>query len=120
MIYTKPQRNNPTNKTQYAIDKFWFGLQGIHNWYLITPLTVVQREDYSDIEKIKNDFGITDLVIIVNKRDLQSIFTNIFENAIRHSGFGESSQISKIKIPRRFLMAFTLTLCLQPSQPAQI
>ena len=43
--------NNPTNKTQYAIDKFWFGLQGIHNWYLITPLTVVQREDYSDIEK---------------------------------------------------------------------
>jgi glycosyl transferase family 25 len=43
--------NNPTNKTQYAIDKFWFGLQEIHNWYLITPLTVVQREDYSDIEK---------------------------------------------------------------------
>lgn len=54
--------------------------------------------DYNDIEKIKNDFGITDLVILVNKRDLQSIFTNIFENAIRHGGFVESSQINKIKI----------------------
>jgi GR25 family glycosyltransferase involved in LPS biosynthesis len=35
----------------YAIDKYWFNLQEIHSWYLITPLTVVQREDYSDIEK---------------------------------------------------------------------
>lgn len=43
--------NKPDEKTKYAIDKFWFVLQGTSKWYLITPLTVVQREDYSDIEK---------------------------------------------------------------------
>jgi glycosyl transferase family 25 len=41
----------PQNHHLYAIDKYWFHLQAIHKWYLITPLTVVQREDYSDIEK---------------------------------------------------------------------
>jgi glycosyl transferase family 25 len=43
--------NDPTKHTLYAIDKFWFALQETDNWFLITPLTVVQREDYSDIEK---------------------------------------------------------------------
>lgn len=42
---------NPDKPVLYAIDKYWFNLQQIHNWYLITPLTVTQREDYSDIEK---------------------------------------------------------------------
>jgi glycosyl transferase family 25 len=41
----------PEKHSQYAIDKYWFGIQGVDNWFLITPLTVVQREDYSDIEK---------------------------------------------------------------------
>lgn len=43
--------NSPAETVKYAIDKFWFVLQNNSNWYLITPLTVVQREDYSDIEK---------------------------------------------------------------------
>jgi glycosyl transferase family 25 len=43
--------NSPTEAVKYAIDKFWFVLQNNSDWYLITPLTVVQREDYSDIEK---------------------------------------------------------------------
>lgn len=34
----------------YKIDKYWFSLQRIHNWYLIIPLSVIQKEDYSDIE----------------------------------------------------------------------
>lgn len=42
---------NPDKHSFYAIDKYWFNLQAIHNWYLITPLSVTQREDYSDIEK---------------------------------------------------------------------
>ena len=42
---------NPENHKFFAIDKYWFKLQEIDNWYLITPLTVTQREDYSDIEK---------------------------------------------------------------------
>ena len=42
---------DPKNHVTYAIDKYWFNLQSIHKWYLIVPLTVTQREDYSDIEK---------------------------------------------------------------------
>ena len=42
---------NPDKPIMYAIDKFWFNLQAIDKWYLIIPLTVTQREDYSDIEK---------------------------------------------------------------------
>jgi glycosyl transferase family 25 len=41
----------PENHFLYAIDKFWFHLQSVDKWYLIIPLTVTQREDYSDIEK---------------------------------------------------------------------
>lgn len=43
--------NKPNERVKYAIDRFWFILQGTSKWYLITPLSVVQREDYSDIEK---------------------------------------------------------------------
>jgi GR25 family glycosyltransferase involved in LPS biosynthesis len=45
----------PTNN-DYKIDKYWFKLQRKDNWYLIIPLTVVQREDYSDIEKKVTNF----------------------------------------------------------------
>ena len=41
----------PHKHTLYAIDKYWFFLQQQHRWFLIIPLTVVQRTDYSDIEK---------------------------------------------------------------------
>ena len=41
----------PQQHVIYAIDKYWFQLQKKDNWFLIIPLTVVQREDYSDIEK---------------------------------------------------------------------
>lgn len=47
----------PHNHRIYAIDKYWFHLQAIHKWYLITPLTVVQREDYSDIEKRATNYA---------------------------------------------------------------
>jgi glycosyl transferase family 25 len=45
------QINNPNDRNQYAIDKYWFHLQKIDKWVLITPLTVAQREDYSNIER---------------------------------------------------------------------
>ena len=41
----------PEKHFLYAIDKQWFKLQEIDTWLLVTPLTVTQREDYSDIEK---------------------------------------------------------------------
>jgi glycosyl transferase family 25 len=43
--------NRPDDRKQFAIDIFWFNLQFKDRWFLITPLTVVQREDYSDIEE---------------------------------------------------------------------
>jgi GR25 family glycosyltransferase involved in LPS biosynthesis len=46
----------PDNKKMYAIDKYWIKLQEKDNWFLITPLSVVQMEDYSDIENKKTDF----------------------------------------------------------------
>ena len=41
----------PLYSNLYAIDVFWVGLQPKDKWYLIIPLTVVQMENYSDIEK---------------------------------------------------------------------
>jgi len=53
----------PHNHRLYAIDKYWFNLQREDYWFLITPLTVVQREDYSDIEKRRTNYKkpMTDL-----------------------------------------------------------
>jgi GR25 family glycosyltransferase involved in LPS biosynthesis len=53
----------PHNHRFYAIDKYWFQLQQEDYWFLITPLTVVQREDYSDIEKRRTNYknAMTDL-----------------------------------------------------------
>lgn len=48
---------NPTQKINYAIDRHWFELQRQHLWYLVTPLSVVQREDYSDIEQCVTNYG---------------------------------------------------------------
>jgi glycosyl transferase family 25 len=45
----------PSNNT-FKIDKYWFSLQREDNWYLIIPLTIVQKEDYSDIEKKVTNF----------------------------------------------------------------
>ncbi len=41
----------PEKHRRYAIDKYWLQLQKRDRWFLITPLTVVQKADYSDIEK---------------------------------------------------------------------
>lgn len=46
----------PKEHILYALDKYWFHIQEKHNWYLITPLTVIQRADYSDIEKRPTDY----------------------------------------------------------------
>lgn len=48
---------NPEQHFFYAIDKYWFNLQSIDRWYLITPLTVIQREGYSDIEKRDTNYS---------------------------------------------------------------
>ena len=39
------------NVKLFAIDILWKQLQQRDRWYVLHPLTVIQREDYSDIEK---------------------------------------------------------------------
>jgi len=55
--------SEPEKHAMYAIDKYWMHLQREHKWFLITPLTVTQREDYSDIEKRPTNYtrAMTDL-----------------------------------------------------------
>ena len=52
-------------KSQYAIDKYWIHLQRADNWYLLTPLTVTQREDYSDIEQKNTNY--TKMMLDIDK-----------------------------------------------------
>lgn len=40
----------------YAIDKYWIKLQRKHEWFLLIPLTVIQRKNYSDIQLSITDF----------------------------------------------------------------
>jgi hypothetical protein len=49
----------------YAIDKYWFKLQEKYNWYLITPLSVIQKPDYSNIEKRVTNYSTA--MLILNK-----------------------------------------------------
>lgn len=48
--------HKPNKGILYAIDTFWVVLQGMDRWYLIIPPTVIQREDYSDIEKRNTNY----------------------------------------------------------------
>jgi len=58
----------PEKHIDYAIDKYWVKLQEKDNWFIITPLSVVQREDYSDIEK--KEINYSKLMLDINKSSL--------------------------------------------------
>jgi glycosyl transferase family 25 len=77
----------PRNHAQYAIDKHWFVLQEKDIWFLITPLTVVQREDYSDIEKkvINYQEAMTDL----DKKELFEKIKVYKENRLKQEKYQE-------------------------------
>ena len=70
----------PQQHIIYAIDKHWFQLQKRDNWFLIIPLTVTQREDYSDIEKRPTNY--TNVMIdldkewLLNKQLIQNNLSN--------------------------------------------
>jgi glycosyl transferase family 25 len=44
-------------RQQCAIDVYWIKLQRLHHWYMLMPLTILQRPDFSDIEKRDVDYG---------------------------------------------------------------
>ena len=57
---------DPTQPILYAIDKYWFSLQKVDRWFLIIPLTVTQRADYSDIEARNTDYK--DVMLDLDKK----------------------------------------------------
>ena len=64
----------PKKHIDYAIDKYWFRLQEKDKWFIITPLSVIQREDYSDIEKKKTNYS--KLMLDINKSFLYNKYVN--------------------------------------------
>jgi len=67
----------PGKHIHYAIDRYWFSLQQKDDWYLLTPLSVVQRAGYSDIEKKVTNFvkAMTDL----DKKELMAAYMKRLE-----------------------------------------
>ena len=53
----------PNNKQTYALDMYWKRLQQKDRWFMITPPTVTQYENYSDIEErnVNYDFLMLDM-----------------------------------------------------------
>ena len=64
----------PDRHIDYAIDKYWFKLQEKDNWFIITPLSVVQREYYSDIEKRETNYS--KLMLDINKSSLYNKYVD--------------------------------------------
>jgi len=44
------------SNSSYRIDKYWQILQNKDNWYMLIPPSIIQKEDYSDIEKKITNF----------------------------------------------------------------
>ena len=47
---------NQSEHVNYAIDKYWLKLQEKDLWYLLIPITVIQLQGYSDIEKKETNY----------------------------------------------------------------
>jgi glycosyl transferase family 25 len=58
----------PDNHKFFAIDKYWLKLQEKDRWFLIVPLSVIQRQDYSNIEKKNTNYGY--LMLDLDKKEL--------------------------------------------------
>ena len=56
-------------------DRYWCKLQLSDIWYLLTPLTVSQKPDYSDIEKkvINYNYLMLDLDKIKLKQEMNNL-----------------------------------------------
>jgi glycosyl transferase family 25 len=65
-------KQNTTLMNKYAIDQYWTKLQLYDRWYLLTPLTVTQKPDYSDIEK--KEINYNNLMLDLEKTKLKQLF----------------------------------------------
>ena len=58
----------PEKKKMYSIDIWWKQLQQTDRWFLLTPLTVIQSYDFSDIEGRVMDYRR--MMLDLDKREL--------------------------------------------------
>jgi len=56
---------DPTKKRDFAIDIYWKVLQKQNYWYMLTPATVTQYENFSDIEERTTNYN--HLLLDMNK-----------------------------------------------------
>ena len=89
---------NPTDHFNYAIDKYWISLQQKDNWYMITPLTVIQREDFSDIEQRMTNYG--KMMVDLDKAYLFQAIPNFAQNYGPQQVTGVGPQKIMMQIPR--------------------
>ena len=69
----------PNLKQQYAIDKYWLKLQKKGNWFLLSPITVIQKpNDYSDIEEKITDYS--NIMLDIDKKELIKHIENTKNN----------------------------------------
>ena len=61
----------PANKQMYALDMYWKRLQQEDKWFMITPPTVTQYENYSDIEERNTNYD--HLMLDMNKEWLFTV-----------------------------------------------
>ena len=65
---------NPKSRS-YCLDEFWGQLQLRDKWYLLTPLSVIQKPDKSDIEGVHTDYSNSmlslDKVFVKNRNFLK-------------------------------------------------
>ena len=66
---------NTKLKEQYAIDQYWSKLQIVDTWYLLIPLTVSQKPDYSDIEK--KNINYNSIMLDLDKTKLKQHILNL-------------------------------------------
>ena len=64
----------PALKKQYSLDIYWKQLQIVDKWFVLTPLTVIQYYDYSDIEERVVDYS--HLMLDLEKKQLIEHFLN--------------------------------------------
>ena len=60
----------PEKHFYYAIDKYWVSLQRQHKWFIIVPLSVIQLQNYSNIEERETDYSR--LMLDLDKTFLQN------------------------------------------------
>lgn len=75
----------PEKKKQYSLDIYWKNLQTSGLWFMITPPTVIQYYDYSDIEEKVVDYG--SMMLDLEKRELMEKYRKQMEEQNKRQFF---------------------------------